>query len=159
MNIRQAEERDIAAIGLLLEQVNAVHHEGRPDLFRRGRKYTDNELLGIIADAHSRPILVAEDGGRVLGYAFCIFMQQADGGMMVPVKTLYIDDLCVDAAHRGQHVGSQLYAGVVDMARRAGCHNVTLNVWSCNPQAIGFYQRLGLVPQKIGMEKILSAEK
>ena len=43
---------DCGGINKLLRQVLEVHHKGRPDLFKGGvKKYTDNELLGIIADA------------------------------------------------------------------------------------------------------------
>jgi ribosomal protein S18 acetylase RimI-like enzyme len=72
-----------------------------------------------------------------------------------PVKTLYIDDLCVDEKYRGQRIGTTLYHAVLDYARELGCYNVTLNVWTCNPQAVKFYEACGLNPQKIGMEKIL----
>ncbi|MBQ1554678.1 MAG: GNAT family N-acetyltransferase, partial [Clostridia bacterium] len=66
-----------------------------------------------------------------------------------------IDDLCVDEKRRGQHIGRQLYEYVLQFAKESGCYNVTLNVWCCNPGAMQFYERCGLVPQKIGMEKIL----
>ena len=57
----------------LLFQVQKVHSDGRPDLFRPGaKKYTDEELAEIIRD-DSRPIYVAVEGERVLGYAFCIY--------------------------------------------------------------------------------------
>ena len=68
---------------------------------------------------------------------------------------LYIDDLCVDEAARGQHVGSALYHHVCDWAADHGFYNVTLNVWSCNPRAQGFYEAMGLKPYKVGMEHIL----
>ena len=71
------------------------------------------------------------------------------------VKSLYIDDLCVDENIRGQHIGRQLYEYVLDYAKQSGCYNVTLNVWACNESARKFYEKCGLVPQKIGMEKIL----
>ena len=44
---------------------------------------------------------------------------------------------------------------VGEFARKEGCYNVTLNVWSCNPEAMGFYEKCGLQVQKIGMETIL----
>ena len=74
---------------------------------------------------------------------------------MTDIRTLYIDDLCVDERHRGCGVGRLLYEYVLDYARSAGCYNVTLNVWSCNEAAMRFYEKCGLRPQKIGMEKIL----
>ena len=74
---------------------------------------------------------------------------------MTDIKTLYIDDLCVLENHRGQHVGTQIYEYVLNVARENGCYNVTLNVWECNPSAKKFYEKCGLQVQKIGMEIIL----
>ena len=155
MKIRRAEEKDIPRLDALLLQVNLVHHRGRPDLFRYGRKYTDEELKSIIHD-DARPILVAADeDDTVQGYAFCIFQQHRDNHILTDVRTLYIDDLCVEEKTRGQHIGSLLYRAVLDYARAHGCYNVTLNVWSCNESALRFYESMGLKPQKIGMETIL----
>ena len=153
--IRFASEKDIPKIGDLLRQVCLVHHNGRPDIFKMGRKYSDEELRELLTDS-TRPILVAVDeGDAVLGYCFCIYQQPAKNSVLTDVKTLYIDDLCVDETLRGQHVGRTLYDAAVALARENGCYNVTLNVWSCNPSALRFYERMGMVPQKIYMEKIL----
>ena len=153
MEIRRAEERDMPAIHDLLTQVNRVHHEGRPDLFNLGTKYTDEELRDLIHN-DQKPIFVYDDGG-VRGYAFCVFQQHVGDNMMTDIKTLYIDDLCVDEQYRGHHVGKSLYEYVLKFAKAQGCYNVTLNVWSCNEKAMGFYKACGLKPQKVGMEKIL----
>jgi ribosomal protein S18 acetylase RimI-like enzyme len=133
-----------------------VHYNGRPDLFKANvKKYKDEELLEIIKD-DSKPILVGVDEeNHVLGYAFCVFQQHKDDNILTDIKTLYIDDLCVDENLRGQHIGKQLYEYVLSYAKKNGCYNVTLNVWSCNPSAQKFYDACGLVPYKVGMEKIL----
>lgn len=156
MDIRMAQEKDIARMHELLRQVNLVHHNGRPDLFKYGtRKYTDEQLKQLLKD-ETKPILVAaDDNDQVLGYAFCQFQQYVEHNIMTDVKTLYIDDLCVDETLRGQHIGKALYDAVLDFAKRHGCYNVTLNVWSCNESAMKFYQACGLKPQKVGMEVIL----
>ncbi|MGN0366958.1 MAG: GNAT family N-acetyltransferase [Suilimivivens sp.] len=156
MEIRRAKEQDMDGINNLLLQVCLVHHKGRPDLFKYGaKKYSDEELKAIIHD-DTRPILTAVDeNGTVLGYAFCIFQQHLNNNILTDIKTLYIDDLCVDEQLRGQHIGRQLYEAVLDYARAHDCYNVTLNVWSLNEAAMKFYQSCGLKPQKIGMETIL----
>ena len=156
MKVRRAQEKDMERIDALLMQVERIHHEGRPDLFRVGRKkYTDEELRELIHD-DSRPILVAADEkDAVMGYAFCIFQQYQNHNIMTDIKTLYIDDLCVDETIRGRHVGRTLYDSVLEFARQNGCYNVTLNVWSCNESAMKFYEACGLKPQKVGMEVIL----
>ena len=156
MEIRRAREQDMEGINHLLYQVLTVHHNGRPDLFRANvKKYTDSELAAILAD-DKRPIFVGTDEtGRVLGYAFCVFEEHAGDNILMPVKTLYIDDLCVDETQRGQHVGSRIYEHVLAFAKQAGCYNVTLNVWECNPAAKSFYEAMGLVPYKTCMEQAL----
>ena len=153
--IRRALEKDIPKIEDLLSQVDLVHHNGRPDIFKIGRKYSAEELKVLLQD-EERPILVSVDEqDEVLGYCFCIYQQHVNNSVLTNVKTLYIDDLCVDEALRGRHIGRELYEAAVKMARDSGCYNLTLNVWSCNPSALRFYEACGLVPQKICMEKIL----
>lgn len=153
--IRRAAQRDIPKIGDLLSQVDLVHHNGRPDIFKIGRKYSDEELKVLINDAE-RPILVSVDEDDcVMGYCFCIYQQHIGNSVLTDIKTLYIDDLCVDEGLRGKHIGKELYEAAVNLARDSGCYNLTLNVWSCNPSALRFYESQGLVPQKIGMELIL----
>ena len=156
MYIRRATNHDLDGINKLLLQVLMVHHNGRPDLFKpNAKKYTDEELFAIIAD-DTKPIFVAVDEQeQLLGYAFCIFQQHIGNNILTDVKTLYIDDLCVDEEKRGIHIGKQLYDHVIAFAKESGCYNVTLNVWSCNESAMKFYEKCGLVPQKVGMEKIL----
>ena len=153
--IRLAVEKDIPKMLDLLSQVCLVHHRGRPDIFKIGTKYSSQDLKVLLADKE-RPILVAVDeNDSVMGYCFCIFQQHNDNSVLTDIKTLYIDDLCVDENLRGKHIGKQLYQAAVKLAKENGCYNLTLNVWSCNPSALRFYESMGLKPQKIGMEMIL----
>lgn len=156
MIIRLAETKDIKQINKLLCQVLTIHHKGRPDLFKEGvKKYTDAELTEIIKDP-KKPVFVCTDNNDiVLGYAFCIFQQHINNNILTDIKTLYIDDLCVDETIRGKNIGRSLYEHVVNYAKEQCCHNVTLNVWALNNGAIKFYEKCGMKPQKIGMEIIL----
>ncbi len=158
ISVRRAVREDIPELIRLLYQVHRVHSNGRPDLFRAGeKKYTEGELGEILADG-TKPVFVGVLNGCVAGYAFCILRQQ-DSRSMTDIRTLYIDDLCVDEELRGRRIGEQLYRYVLDFAERSGCHNVTLNVWACNPAALRFYEKCGLSVQKIGMEQLLPASR
>lgn len=154
MYIRKAEKKDIPQIETLLYQVAKVHSDGRPDLFQAGTKKYSSEELNELLEDYSRPIYVAEEEGKILGYAFCIF-QENNSNLLTHIKTLYIDDLCVLEGIRGKGVGTKLYQHVIKIAKQSGCYNVTLNVWACNEEAKAFYEKCGLHVQKIGMEKIL----
>ena len=153
--IRQAVNKDIPKIMNLLMQVCLVHHNGRPDIFKVGTKYSEDELKILIKDK-TRPILVSTDEkDEVVGYCFCVYQQHIDNSILTDIKTLYIDDLCVDERVRGKHIGKELYEAALKLARDSGCYNLTLNVWSCNPSALRFYEKMGLLPQKVGMEIVL----
>ena len=156
MHIRKATEKDLAGINNLLRQVLEVHHTGRPDLFKsNAKKYTDEQLIAILQNEFTPVFVAVNDEETVLGYAFCLFQQHLNDNILTDIKTLYIDDLCVDENIRGQHIGKALYEVVVSYAKENRCYNVTLNVWACNESAIRFYEKCGLLPQKIGMEVIL----
>ena len=155
MEIRLANTSDIPGIIALLRQVGQVHHDIRPDLFRDGaQKYSPSDLEDLLKDA-ARPIFVGVEDGRLLGYCFCILEQVKDNPVLRDVKSLYIDDLCVDESIRGKHVGTGLYDHVCGYARSIGCSSVTLNVWCGNDSAMHYYESRGMKPRKIYMETTL----
>ncbi len=156
MEIRRAEAKDLPGINRLLHQVLNVHQKGRPDLFRAdAKKYTDEELLSLLQEEKTPVFVAVQADGFLSGYAFCVLQQHKNHNILTDIRTLYIDDLCVDETMRGQHIGKQLYDFVLTFAEAQGCYNVTLNVWACNDSALRFYEKCGLRPQKIGMEVLL----
>lgn len=154
--IRRAQSHDLQRISDLLLQVLTIHHNIRPDLFKADcRKYNDREILALVEDDF-RPVFVYEDDESIVqGYAMCVLEQHLGNNILTDIKTLYIDDLCVDEKMRGQGIGKKLFEFVKAYAKEQGCHNVTLNVWEGNESSIAFYKNLGLVPYKYGMETIL----
>ena len=149
--IRRAEIKDIPGIISLLHQVNMVHHVLRPDLFKpHTTKYNEQELEALIDD-DSKPIFVFDDGA-ILGHAFCMITEVKGDKLLEDIKTLYIDDICVDEKARGKHVGKALYEYVRDYAASIGCNNITLNVWEGNDAALNFYKNMGMKVQKTTME-------
>ena len=155
ITIRPAVEADIPRLEDLLYQVHGLHAEGRPDIFIPGcKKYTADQLRAILADTENTPVFVAILDGNTAGYCFCIRHVQSAASMQ-KISTLYIDDLCVDAAMRGRGIGKVLYDYAVEYARENGYYNITLNVWACNPSAMRFYEKCGLTVQKVGMELVL----
>ena len=152
--MRKARKEDIQRIIELLHQVNMVHHVIRPDLFKPYTiKYNEQELEAMLDD-DSKPIFVYDDG-MVLGYAFCQITEVRDNQLLEDIKTLYIDDICVDENARGRHIGKALYEYVRDYAKSIGCNNITLNVWEGNEPALHFYRNMGMQVQKTTMEVIL----
>ena len=170
--IRKAELKDMDAINSLLHQVLDVHAEGRPDYFIAGqKKYSDEELKELILaglngdddrreaglpEAASNPIYVYEnEEGKVVAHAFCIF-ETIGGNEHIRLRNnLYIDDLCVDNAHRKQGISTELYKYVHDIAKENNCDSITYNVWALNPDAEKHFAKWGFKPLKTTYEQML----
>lgn len=156
MNIRKAEEKDIPQIIELLAQVLQIHADIRPDIFiPNTTKYTVDELKKMLGE-ETKPIFVATNESDIcIGYAFCQIKEQPFSTNMVQFKSMFIDDLCVDKNTRGRHIGEALFEYVKSEAKRIGCYEVTLNVWSGNTSAEKFYDKMGMKTKERQMEYIL----
>lgn len=156
MIVRRAKQRDIPRMIELLHQVLSVHARLRGDLFVEGTtKYSPEDLEAMLED-EKRPVFAAADeSGKLLGYAMCEIQEPSGSENEQNITTLYIDDLCVDEAARGQHAGTALFEEVMRFAKEKGCYHITLNVWSGNEPAQRFYEAMGMKPMKTYMEYIL----
>lgn len=156
MNIRRAKETDIQKIMELLGQVLEIHAAIRPDIFVSGTtKYSEDDLKEMILDDEKPIYVAADDEDNCMGYAFCQLKNPAFTSTMVPHKSLYIDDLCVDEKYRGKHLGEALFEHVKREAKRLGCYEVTLCVWNGNDTAERFYEKMGMTTKERMMEIIL----
>lgn len=150
--IRRAVPDDSEQILALLEQVEAIHQKGRPDLFREhGTKYTIPELHKIMAD-DERPIFVAVIDDRVVGYIFGIITETRNSTMLFDMKTIHLDDVCIDESCRGMGIGGALMECVTEWARSIGCTRMDLDVWEFNDGARRFYEKYGFITQKRRMD-------
>lgn len=154
ITIDSAKVTDIPRIMELLKQVHKVHADGRPDLFPGDTKYNEEQLQEILTNP-LLPVLVAREGEKVVGYAFCKLQSPGLSPEIGRRHSLYIDDLCVDENCRGKGVGRTLYDAALSYAREHDCYNLTLNVWELNSGAKAFYKKMGLLPLCTTMEKIL----
>ena len=156
MTIRLAQPNDIPALLGLLEQILSVHHQVRPDIFKEsGGKYSEEELEQLMTQDKTQIFVYENADGQILGHLFVTIKEVSDNPVLHPIKTLFIEDLCVDQVARGQKIGDQLYQFAVNYAKEIGCYNLTLNVWNDNEGALRFYQRQGMKPQETVMETII----
>lgn len=156
ITIRRAEDRDIPKILEFLHEVLEVHAKLRRDIFIPGTtKYTAKQLSAMLRDDRTPVFVAVGDDGVPVGSLFGVVQSQPFTTTMRQFKTLYIDDLTVDEASRGQHVGKRLYEHALDYARSIGCYDVTLNVWEGNDAARAFYDKMGMFVKETQLETIL----
>ncbi|HMQ62455.1 MAG TPA: GNAT family N-acetyltransferase [Flavilitoribacter sp.] len=94
----------------------------------------------MTAEQESFNCLVAEAGGRIVGFATYFPAYYSRTG-----KAIYLDDLFILEAYRGRNIGSMLLEAVIETGRKWGCVKVRWQVSRWNEQAIEFYRKRGAV--------------
>ena len=149
--IRKATIKDTEIILNLLRQISKYHSNLRPDIFKVSSKYNYDEVAKLI-NSKDFIIFVHEENNLVDGYVFLKLIKVKDHSLLQDINTIYIDDFCVDENKRRTGIGEKLYSFVKKYAKENGYDNITLNVWAGN-DAIKFYEKMGLKPQKITLEE------
>ena len=95
-----------------------------------------------IFERHMAEVLLAESGGKVIGFALFFPMFSAFPGL----PGLYLQDLYVEQSCRGTGCGRALMAELARIAEERGCDCIE---WACldwNRPGIAFYRSLGAEP-------------
>lgn len=134
IKIRKAEEGDLPAIlGLVKELAE----------FEKGLDKVSNSLEQMQEEKDFFHCYVAEKDEEVIGMALYYFVYYTWVG-----KSLYLEDLYVKSAYRGQNIGTQLMEKVLETARQENCKRFRLQVLHWNEPAIGFYRKNGFTVDK-----------
>ncbi len=149
MLIREARVGDYEEICGLLEQVDRMHRDVHPEVFRecegpaRGRDFVEQAI-----DDPSAGIFVAESGSdvepsRIAGIILLRIREAPAYPIFAARRVCLIEDVAVSEACRGHGIGRALMQHAEDWARERRADTCELHVWEFNRNAIGFYESLG----------------
>jgi GNAT superfamily N-acetyltransferase len=142
IHVRLAEPRDAEGIVALMQEVQAVHVAGRPDLFKPGGTENASQTRERM-QAPGNFMWVATLDTDVVGYAFARMSLEPENTWRFAARTLVLDQMGVREGLRGRGIGRALWDTVLDVAKTERADRVVLNVWSFNPKARAFYDRVG----------------
>jgi GNAT superfamily N-acetyltransferase len=123
------------------EDVNAVMalvHELA--IYEKAPQEVTNNATRMLKDGFGENPLfslwVATIDNRVVGMALCYIRYSTWKGPM-----LYLEDFYVQEAHRGQHIGHQLFEICLAHARNQGLAGICWQVLDWNEPALNFYRK------------------
>jgi diamine N-acetyltransferase len=157
--VREATPRDFKAISGLFEEVDSVHREHLPDLFRRaqGSPREESFINGLIRSPDAG-VFLAEVGARVVGLVVAILRRTPDFPILVPLHYAMIDTIVVTESARGRGIGHALMAYAEAWARSQGVDRIELNVFTFNEAALSFYQGMNYSILSCRMMKHLDSD-
>ena len=153
---RFAREEDLERVNELRRQVNDVHVDGRPETFKPG--FCDelrDHLFTIWKDPNQR-IVVAEQEGKVCGFAVLNHIVRPENPFMYVRDYLDIDEFGVDENSRRQGAASAMIVFIRDWAKEQGFSRLELNMWTFNRGALAFYEAAGFTTYRKYMEMLLN---
>ena len=113
----------------------ALHAECHGDMAKISAVDLDRDLFGASPWISA---LVAEAGGRLIGYALLVPMYRALEGL----RGMELHQIFVRAGHRGHGIGRHLVSRARDHARTAGCGYLSVSAATGNFGAHRFYEQM-----------------
>ena len=155
MVIRFAKEDELEKINVLRKQVNDLHVEGKPDVFKHGfSEELQNYVYFIFKDPEQK-IVVADKDGELCGFAILHHIYKPENPFMKVRDFLDIDEFCVDEKHRREGIATALIEFIKNFAKEQGYHRLELNMWEFNQDALAFYEAAGFETFRRYMEMFI----
>ena len=156
IRVRDATSDDAEALIELLAQVQTLHAQGRPDLFRPADDDALREFL-LARLAEEAIVLIAVDPeGRALGYLLAEMTSRPESPFLLAHTGVYVHHIAVDAGARRQRVGELLMDEIAVRARQASASTIRLDSWSFNTDAHRFFEAQGFAASRVIFEKPVS---
>jgi ribosomal protein S18 acetylase RimI-like enzyme len=143
-SVRVAEPADFRAISAIFAEVDRMHEQAHPDLFRQPEQEgrLDEYLLGLV-DGPNSTMLVAELGGEVTGFVTVEVREAPPVPVFQPRRFGAINTMAVVPGLRRQGIGRLLFAAAESWAAARGATEIELSVYEFNQGAVRFYEALG----------------
>lgn len=150
--IRTANKKELLRVNELRKQVNDLHCNGRPDIFRKGwREELQNHIYEIYENDNS-DVIVAIINNIIVGYACVAYVNNPIKPHYLERNYYYIDEFGVDTKYQRQGIATELFKYMKNDAKNKGYSKIELDVWEFNTDAIEFYKKVGLNSYRRFME-------
>jgi GNAT superfamily N-acetyltransferase len=132
--IRDATPSDASAIHALIVEL-AIYEKAEHEVIASVADI-ENSLFGEGTPARG---LICERDGQIIGYAIYFLSYSTWLGR----KGMYLEDLYISLAHRGEGAGKRLLRHLARIASDSGCGRLEWSVLDWNEPAIRFYESIG----------------
>jgi diamine N-acetyltransferase len=155
--VRVANIEDADAIECLTVEVQQLHREALPDIFKfpSDRLFSREKLATLLQDANST-VAVAESNGEIVGHVCGVTMHRPENDFKKAEKYMYIQQIGVRNDVRRQGVGRALIAFIERKALASAVTGLQLDYWAFNTRAQSFFESCGFSASQVMMRRRLS---
>ena len=144
MNIRRAVPNDSGGLSALCVDVQSLHAEHHPDIFKTPADedfavtFFDEALVDPLVN-----IFIAEENGNPCGYVLARIVERPENIFTHAMRYLLLDQISVHPSAQGRGVGGELLKQVDLLAKQLDLQRIQLDSWDFNLTAHAFFERSG----------------
>jgi ribosomal protein S18 acetylase RimI-like enzyme len=145
------------AVGLLGALLVRMHHDFDPQRFLAPRPHIEDAYASFLGKQLTDPdivVLVAEQGGKVVGYTYSGVEGTDYMSLRGPAGVLY--DIVVDPEYRWQGIGRMLVDATLDALKSRGAPRVVLSTAEKNVAGQHLFDHAGFRRTMIEMTRELN---
>ena len=149
ISIRKAVFEDYDAVCRIMNQVQELHVQWRPDIYKSTSDVISKELF---QDAVTHELFyVTEINSKITGVLGLEF-RHIESPLHVTREVLFIGSMVVDKAYRRKGIGHAFFSKVKEIALENNCDGIELQVNAKNKLAFEMYSKYGFTEKSINME-------
>lgn len=149
IHIRTALIEDYPAVESIMRQVQQLHIDWRPDIYKPSETVLPINLYEQAV--HDETSIVAECEGHVVGIVL-IQYRHTESFNQVTRDVIFIDTMAVDGQYRGKGIGHAFFAYLKELKLQKGYDGIELQVNARNKAAYQMYANYGFTEKSINME-------
>ena len=149
IKIRTAGSKDYESVTQIMSQVQGLHVEWRPDIYRHNENLLSEEVFEKIIE--NGTFFVAESDNVVVGVLEIVF-RHIESPAHGTRDVIFIDTMAVDEKYRGMGVGHKMFEFLKQMKQEKNMDGIELQVNAKNHSAYEMYRKCGFTEKSINME-------
>lgn len=142
--VRYAKREELESVNIIRKQVNEVHVNGRPDIFRADGWQLIEPFVYTRFDEENSGVIVAAIEEKIVGFAVVQYISRPESPFNKERKFLHIEEFGVEESHRRKGVATAIIDFIKEDAKKRGFKKIELDMWEFNDGALAFYESVGL---------------
>lgn len=151
VKLRFPQPADLEQIEALWQQVQQLHIEMRPDIYKPVKRLMTEKELSEIIEGGTALVAVLEDDVTVVGYADWM-IREYKSPTHVERRVLFVDTMVVDEKYRHMGIGGCMFDQIREYAVEWELDGIELQVNARNAAAKQMYEKYGFTEKSINME-------
>lgn len=149
IQIRLAKKADYEAVIKIMSQVQEMHVEWRPDIYKHNDNLIPRDVFDKIVENDT--FYVAESNQEVIGVLEIVY-RHVESPSHVTRDFIFVDTMAIDENYRGMGIGHAMFDFLKEMKKAKNLDGIELQVNARNSAAYEMYKKYGFTEKSINME-------